>query len=217
VSLPAVLALFAHPDDESLACGGTLAALVDAGWPVQVVYVGDGVITARAQAQDNRADATAACTVLGLPAPTFLGHPDQRLDTVAVSDLVNDVLAAAPPPDLVLSHASADLNEDHRVVSKVSRVVARPIDRPVALLECEVPANSTWNGTPMVPNWYVGITGTLDRKLTAIARYQGEARSFPHPCSPEAVEALATAHGAASGLGRAEAFRVVRGYAGLLP
>jgi len=210
------LALFAHPDDETLACGGTLASLVERGWSVQVAIVSDGVVTARGGEQDNRSHAADACAVLGLDAPRFLGFPDQRFDTVAVSDIVN---AARPllPADLVITNASTDLNDDHRIVSHAARVLARPIDGPMALLEAEVPGGSAWNGAAFVADWYVDVSAHLSRKLKALRCYRNETRAFPHPCAPESIEALAVVHGAASGLGRAEAFHLVRGYADLLP
>lgn len=214
---PVALALFAHPDDETLAAGGTLARLADDGWDVRVVLVGDGQVTARDVPSDNRDDARAACEVLGVAPPVFLGFPDQRLGTVAVADVVNAAEAAAPPPDLIVTGSAADLNEDHRIVSHVARVVGRPLGRPVALLEGETPGGPAWNGTAVAHQWYVDISDTLERKLAALACYAGEARAWPHPRSPEGVEALARTTGAASGLGLAEGFRLVRGYRGLLP
>ena len=209
---PVAMALFAHPDDETLACGGTLAALADDGWAVHVVIVGDGQITARPGDQDNTADAIAACEVLGVEAPRFLGFPDQRLDTVAVTDLVNAAREAVPTPDLIVTSWADELNRDHQIVSHVSRVLGRPIDRPITLLEAEVPGGAAWNGTAIAHSWYVDIRATLDRKLAALACYRAEARTWPHPRSPEAVEALARTTGAASGLGLAEGFAVIRGY-----
>jgi N-acetylglucosamine malate deacetylase 1 len=208
------LALFAHADDETLAAGGTLALLADRGWAVHVVVVGDGQVTARAEGtvQDNRDDARGACDALGVGEPAFLDFPDQRLDTVAVADLVNVARQAAPPADLVVTNSAADLNEDHRIVSHVARVLARPLDRPVTLLEGETPGGPAWNGEAVAHNWYVDITSTLDRKLAALACYTGETPVWPHPRSPEGVEALARATGAACGLGLAEGFRLVRGF-----
>jgi LmbE family N-acetylglucosaminyl deacetylase len=207
------MALFAHPDDETLACGGTLAALADDGWDVHVVFVGDGRITVREpEDQDNTADAVAACEVLGVRPPTFLGFPDQRLDTVAVADLVNAARDAAPVPELLLSSSAEELNRDHQIVSHVARVIGRPVDRPITLLEAEVPGAAAWNGGAVAHNWYVDVTATLERKLAALACYAAEARPWPHPRSPEAVEAVARATGAASGLGLAEGFVAVRGY-----
>lgn len=216
MSPPVALGLFAHPDDETLACGGSLATLADAGWTVQVVLVGDGQITVRDGEQDNQADAVAACAVLGVQPPIFLGFPDQRLDTVAVADMVNAAREAAPAPDVIFTNSAADLNEDHRIVSHVARVLGRPIDRPIALLEAETPGGPAWNGAAVAHSWYVDITTTLDQKLEALACYGGEARVWPHPRSPEAIDALARAVGAASGLGLAEGFTLVRGYGRLL-
>jgi LmbE family N-acetylglucosaminyl deacetylase len=211
---PVALGLFAHPDDETLACGGTLAALVDDGWTVHVVFVGDGRITARPGGQDNQADAVAACAVLGVGEPGFLGFPDQRLDTVAIADLVNAAKDAVPEPDLVVANSAADLNADHRIVSHVARVLARPVGRRIALIEAGVPGGAAHHGVGVATPWYSDITATLDRKLEALACYRGEARAWPHPRSPEAVEALARTVGAESGLGLAEGFTLVRGYRG---
>lgn len=214
---PVALALFAHPDDETLACGGTLAALADDAWDVAVVYVGDGLVSTRPDRADNRDDAAAACKVLGAREPVFLGFPDQRLDTVSVSDMVNAALEHARAAEVIFTNSSADLNRDHQIVSHVARVLARPVDRSVALVECEVPGGASWNGVAVAPNWYSDITETLARKLDALACYVGEARPSPHPRSLDAVEALARVQGAASGLGLAEGLTLVRGARGRLP
>ncbi|MBO0937022.1 PIG-L family deacetylase [Fibrella sp. HMF5335] len=44
-SLDRTLVLAPHPDDESLGCGGTLALLRQAGYPVHVVFVSDGTLS----------------------------------------------------------------------------------------------------------------------------------------------------------------------------
>ncbi len=216
---PAALALFAHPDDETLACGGTLHSLASRGWEVQVLFVGDGVITARGgEAQDNRDDAAEACRCLGVGEPTFVGFPDQRLDGLVVSDVINATRGAfARRPDLVLTHAGSDLNRDHRVVNHVAKVVSRPVDGPCALVECEVPGSSAWNGASFEPNWFVEIGDDLGAKLEALACYRNEVQRPPHPCSAELVEERARTTGAVAGLDAAEGLRVLRGYAGRLP
>jgi len=217
VHRPVVMGLFAHPDDETLACGATLALLADRGWDVTVVIVTDGLVTVRPEASDNRDDAVDACRALGVEPPTLLGFPDQRLDTVAVADLVNAARHAVPAPDLVLTHAAAELNRDHQIVNHVAKVLARPIDRPIALVECEVPGAAGWNAEAWMPNWYCDVGAALERKLKALACYRGERRVHPHPSSQESVAALARQRGAESGLGLAEAFRVLRGHRDALP
>ena len=77
-----VLAVFAHPDDESLACGGTLARLVDSGARVVIMCATHGELSAERTGRDEalgRARAcelTAAATALGVQEVILLNHRD---------------------------------------------------------------------------------------------------------------------------------------------
>lgn len=83
-----------------------------------------------------------------------------------------------------------------------------------SILACEVASSTDWAGNhfgaPFVPNHYVEISATLKARTAALAAYQGEMRSFPHPRSPQALEALARRRGAEAGLPAAEAFVILR-------
>lgn len=78
-----VLVVAPHADDETLGCGGLIAACRRRGWPVTVVFVTDSA-GARASAeisQLRRSEALAALQVLGVTAGSvyFLNAPDGRL------------------------------------------------------------------------------------------------------------------------------------------
>ncbi len=96
-----ILAVFAHPDDESLACGGTLARAADAGANVVLLCVtrgelgsisdpslvpdGDlGLVRARELAE--------AAAVLGLAEVTILDHPDGDLRWADVPELHEEIV-----------------------------------------------------------------------------------------------------------------------------
>lgn len=207
----------AHADDETLGCGGTIAKLARAEWRVDVVIVSDGVVTARGLEQDNRDDARAACALLGVGEPRFLGFPDQRLDEVSMVELSNAMVPLADGPDLVMTHATADLNRDHRLIAEAVRIAWRPQDEAVSILEFEIPASAYWNGQTFNANYYVDITDTLDVKLAALAAYATEAKTAPHPRSPEGITHLASYHGGHAATRAAEAFRLLRGFEGQLP
>jgi len=70
---PSLLAVFAHPDDESLAAGGILARHAAAG-------ARTAVVTATWAAGTHRADELAeALRILGAGAPRLLGYADARV------------------------------------------------------------------------------------------------------------------------------------------
>jgi bacillithiol biosynthesis deacetylase BshB1 len=75
-----VIAVGAHPDDIEIACGGTLASLVDAGYKVGIIDLTDGEPTPRSPGPEVRlAEAKAAGEVLGVHLRTLLHLPNRRL------------------------------------------------------------------------------------------------------------------------------------------
>ena len=98
-----ILAVFAHPDDESIACGGTLARLADAGARVIVLcasrgehgsisdpsLVADGDL-GRVRAQELRT----AAAILGMSEVLIFDHPDGDLRWADVSELQGEIIAA---------------------------------------------------------------------------------------------------------------------------
>jgi N-acetylglucosamine malate deacetylase 1 len=207
----------AHADDETLGCGGTIVKLLRAGWRVDVTIMSDGIVRARGVEQNNRADAIRACRMLGLGAPRFLGFPDQKFDTIAMSDLSAAATVVGPPPDLIITHVDSDLNMDHRLTGEVAKIVGRPRSGPVAILGCEVPSTTFWNGSPFQANYFVDVSTELDAKIEAFGCYRNELGAYPHPWSVEGLRLLAQYHGMQSGCRFAEAFVVIRGYWGKMP
>jgi N-acetyl-1-D-myo-inositol-2-amino-2-deoxy-alpha-D-glucopyranoside deacetylase len=91
-----VLAVFAHPDDESLACGGLLAGSAQAGAHTSVLCLtrGAGVPADAALSQVRTRELQAACAVLGVRDVLVLDHDDGYLPWVDTRRLQADVAAA---------------------------------------------------------------------------------------------------------------------------
>jgi len=216
-----VAAIFAHPDDEVLACGATLAKHAKAGDRVRLLILATG-LAARGEAPRNEIEALrdqtrAAAAVLGTEPPCFADFPDNRMDTVALLDVVQAVEAflSEAPPAVIYTHHGGDLNVDHRVVHQVVVTACRPLPGapPLELRACEVNSSTEWATPPLAPfepTLFEPVAETLDRKVEALNSYGGEVRKAPHPRSPEGVRALARWRGIQCGHAAAEAFALVR-------
>jgi LmbE family N-acetylglucosaminyl deacetylase len=217
-----ILTVAAHPDDETLGAGGTMARLAAASHEVHVCILTEGV-TARHRHMDLQEEcAVRACEVLGVSDVVFCGLPDQRLDSLPLLDIITPIEKCVGEirPDLVFTHFSHDANQDHRAVFQATLVATRPMaDTGVATVLCYETASSTewaapFAGNVFSPNLFVDISTTLPVKLDAMRAYEqtfsGEMRPFPHPRSYQALEAISRRHGATAGVAAAEAFMLVR-------
>jgi LmbE family N-acetylglucosaminyl deacetylase len=75
-----VIAVGAHPDDVEIGCGGTLAALVEAGYSVGIIDLTDGEPTPVCPSPEVRlAEAAAAAQVLGVSVRVTLPLPNRAL------------------------------------------------------------------------------------------------------------------------------------------
>ena len=226
VAIRRVLTVAAHPDDEILGCGGTMAAHVDAGDQVSILILGEG-LTSRAASRadadrsmlpDLKRDAQAAGRAIGVHDVTLLDFPDNRFDSVDLLDVVKAVeeVKARGRPDVVYVQHWGDLNIDHRITFDAVMTAFRPLpgERAVSVYAYEVPSSTGWAGpavaSAFVPTHFVDVTGFLDKKIAAMESYVSERRVWPHPRSPEALESLARYRGSQAGVEAAEAFVTVR-------
>jgi LmbE family N-acetylglucosaminyl deacetylase len=217
----AVLVVAAHPDDEVLGCGGSVARHADLGAEVDVLFLSDGV-SARGSGDSQEIDARSqaairAAEILGANRPQFLGYPDNRLDDVPLLDVVQSIEAvlARKRYQLIYTHSSADLNIDHQLTARAVVTASRPLpgQSVSAVLSFEVLSSSEWNfGAETVApfNVVIDVAAQLHRKIEALEAYATEMREPPHPRSYENVRSLARTRGATHGFEAGEAFSLVR-------
>jgi len=221
-----ILVVAAHPDDEVLGCGATIARLAQEGHAVSILILGEGITSRYAHREDADVTSIAAlharargvCAHLGARDVALAGLPDNRFDSVPLLEIVKIVEAhvGRVRPEVVFTQHGGDLNVDHECTYRAVLTATRPLSGcPVRQLYAfEVGSSTEWafqQFRPVFhPNLFVDVTDTLDRKLTAMQMYEGEARSFPHPRSSEALRAQAVRWGAVAGLSAAEAFVLVR-------
>jgi LmbE family N-acetylglucosaminyl deacetylase len=152
---PTLLAVFAHPDDESYRAGGTLAMLASKGVDIQVITATRGergipTIPPSEAKVIREKELRCACRVLGFLPPRFLDYPDGELSSIdeieAVAYLTG--LIRELQPDFLLTWPPSGISghEDHQVISEWTRK---------SFLQAANPAYLAENLTPhAVPAFY---------------------------------------------------------------
>lgn len=221
-----VLVVAAHPDDEVLGCGGTIARLSNEGTEVFIAILGEGITSRYGRREDAdpalighlRRSSETVAKMLGAKELFLYDLPDNRFDTVTLLDVVKIIedLIDKIQPQTVLTQHGGDLNVDHNVLFRAVLTATRPVaSNPVnAVYGYEVASSTEWAFQKFEPAFrpglFVDIIDYLDIKIRAMQAYESEARPFPHPRSPEALRAAAQRWGSVVGVPAAEAFEIVR-------
>jgi len=222
-----VLIVAAHPDDEVLGCGGTMARLAREGNDVYTLILGEGV-TSRDEKRDLtkrenqisglRKQAGKANKILGVKKIYTFGFPDNRFDTIALIEIIKTIekIKCDVKPDIVFTHHQGDLNIDHQITFRSVMTACRPTkdERVKEIYSFEIPSSTEWNApsslTYFMPDYFVDVSKSIKAKINALKEYKTELRDFPHPRSLKAVELNAKHWGVKMGFEVAEAFKTIR-------
>jgi len=136
----AVLAVFAHPDDESLACGGTLARLADEGAHVVLISASHGERgSAHGPVRDEALGAARAlelrdaARMLGVADLVVLDHPDGDLRWARVTefhaDIVMSIRRYRPAAVITFGEDGLYWHADHVAVHERTTTAVRSLGR----------------------------------------------------------------------------------------
>ncbi|NIB43233.1 PIG-L family deacetylase [Pseudomaricurvus alkylphenolicus] len=220
-----VLVVAAHPDDEALGCGASIALLAAQGVEVETMFLTDGESSrdsvSSKSVSKRRKSAQASAAVLGIKKLHWENFPDNKMDSIALLDLAKSVekVIAEFRPDTVFTHHGGDLNVDHRKVHQAVMTACRPQPEQSVrkILTFEVASSTEWASSAMPvfrPNFYQNIESSLETKLLALKCYADELREFPHVRSLESIQAQCRRRGCEVGYPAAEAFMVERWLSG---
>ncbi len=223
----AALAVYAHPDDPDVSCGGTLARWAAAGSQVHVVVCAAGdkgssdPSVGRAELTRRRAAEVAAATkVLGVAAHHLLGHPDGeientpalRAELVGLVRRVKPQVVVCPDPTAVLFGSRYFNHRDHRQVGWATLDAVAPAASSPHYFPEEGPPHQVeavyLSGT-LEPDLWVEITATIEAKAQALMCHESQL-SETGEWLRQVVHQRAEEGGRVAGVAYAEGFRLLR-------
>lgn len=217
----------AHPDDEVLGCGATIAKKAALGYEITLLILGEGA-TSRYKERDVKQSSTeirnlrknvlASAKILGIKSVEFGELPDNRFDSLDILDITKVVegVKKKVSPDVIYTHHSADLNRDHQLTFRAVLTAFRPQphEKNVSIYCFEVASSTEWqmpnSDNIFKPQLFEDVEGYIKTKIMAMEIYKSELRDYPHPRSLEAIKTYAQYRGITIGRKFAEAFEVVR-------
>ena len=221
-----ILVIAAHPDDEVLACGGTIARAIDSGATVYCHFLGEGISSRftedqydsqefKEQTEIRMAGTKQALDLLGVQKVHYSNRLCAQFDKLPILSIVKEIEAAIEEfkPDVLLTHNPVEVNIDHRVTYHAVEIACRPTGKyvPKEVYTFEIICSGSWMfDVAFKPNTYVDVGDYYDKKIAAWHCYEGEAREYPFPRSDKGIESLVNYRGVSINVAKAEAFRLVR-------
>jgi len=197
-----ILAIFAHPDDETFGCGGTLALHAEAGHRVDALSL-------TCSETERELELRRAAEVLGIQEPIIFKEESIEA-TPELIRKVSDVIVERKPA-AVITHLPFDYHREHRVTHELVKEAmewaghttiyedAWVVER---LLLMEV------NTLIPSPHVVIDVSETWSKKKAAIEEYSTQLAKFQWGYYQEFMEKKARLRGAQGGCEYAEAFIV---------
>lgn len=220
-----ILVVAAHPDDEVLGCGGTIAKFCKSA-AVHILILGEGCTSrydspseaSKVELERIGKAARSAAKVLGAQSITLESFPDNQFDEPPLLSIVKCVekVLGEIRPDVVYTHHPSDLNIDHKITFQAVLTATRPLPNCSVkeLYTFETPSATEWsfhqNHPVFKPNVFIDVSQSIESKLKAMELYDTETRAFPHPRSLEALKVICRRWGTVVSREYVEAFELVR-------
>ena len=228
-----VLIIAAHPDDEILGMGGTIAKHTSQHDNVTIIYMATGITARKEPAEYEiksipkkiqekwqqeieklQQDARKSAKLLKVKTVKFFDFPDNEMDGIHLLKVVKVIEKEIKiaKPDRIYTNHYGDLNVDHKVVSNAVLTACRPSSFLVKEILCfEVLSSTEWSYPyNFSPNYFSNIEKHLTKKVNAMKLFKSEIKKFPHPRSLENIRSVAARWGSVCGFKAAEAFEMIR-------
>ncbi len=217
-----LMVIAAHPDDELLGCGGTIAKLIENGYEAKTILLSQGLLSRGQEHIKNlkrhKENLIKANKELGIEKIEIYDFPDNSFDSVPLLKIIKIVEKEIFEynPNIIFTHYGDDLNIDHRKTFEAVMTACRPQPKTInpKIYSFFIPSSTDWvDGNSLktfTPNTYVNIEKYIDKKIEALSFYETEMKEYPHSRSLEALKIISQYWGNRVGLKYAEPLKLIR-------
>jgi len=177
-----LLAIFPHPDDAELTCGGTLLKSAQQGYRTGVVDLSAGEMASRGSVELRMEEAARAASILQVSVRENLRMPDSGLTNVPETRLAVARVIRRLRPSIVITTAPSPFGRhpDHRVCAELVRDAC--FVAGLKMIEPELPAHRprkvlhsiTYREDYLKPTFVVDVSDVMDEKLRAVGTYASQ-------------------------------------------
>jgi len=216
-----IIVVSAHPDDEVLGCGGTLAKHRDNGdeiaWVITTnIYESQGF--SREFIENRQKEIEEVACELNISSVFKLEYPTMTLTDETLIDIIPKIgiIFKEYEPEVIYILNRSDAHSDHLITFKAVLACTKsfryPFVKKVLMYEClsETEFGPALPENIFIPNYFVDISEYINKKIKLMQIYQSELGEHPFPRSIENIKALAHFRGASVGVRYAEAFQLLK-------
>ena len=212
-----ILVVAAHPDDETLGCGGTLLKHKANGDKIHWLIC-TTLNKSHNYYQNREKEINKVSKFFNFDSVHNLRFETTKMDQYNMIEIIEKIskVINKVKPNIIYLPFKEDVHTDHKKIFEASYSCTKsfryPFIKKIYMMETlsETEFAPSTKKDSFVPNTFVDISKYMDKKIQIMKVYKSEIGKFPFPRSVRSIKALASFRGSTSGCGFAESFILLK-------